>query len=216
MIGFCLFAYEMKAQDIHPVPIDSLPNAGGSSTLLLKGDSVYLAVDTAGFRPKPMRAVLLSAIFPGLGQIYNRKYWQLPIVYGAFLGCAYAITWNNTQYTGYRTAFIDFNKDPENTDSWRAYASPSYPADINKWTAQQKTQFSSRLKTQKDYYRYYRDMSVFITVAVYGLQIVDAYVDAQLFDFDVSPNLSMRAAPVLFEKTLANSRSLGLQLSFTF
>jgi hypothetical protein len=216
----------MKAQDIQPVPISSLPNADDlytfsdslrkDSTLLLKGDSVYLAVDTAGFRPNPKRAILFSAIIPGLGQIYNRKYWKLPLVYGGFIGCAYAITWNNTQYTGYRRAFIDFLKDPANTDSWRGYASSSYPADINDWTDQQKTQFSSRLQAQKNYYRYYRDMSVIVTVGVYALCIVDAYVDAQLFDFDVSPDLSMRAAPVFFEKTPVNSRSYGLQLSFTF
>jgi len=226
MIGFCFFFNEMKAQKVQPVKIDSIQNTDdfltfsdslrNDSVLLLEGKSVYVPVDTMAFKPNPKRAILFSAIVPGLGQIYNRKYWKLPLVYGGFIGCVYAITWNNTQYTGYKRAFIDFLGDPENTDSWKAYVSPSYPADINKWTAQQKTQFSSRLKAQKDYYRYYRDMSVVITVGVYALCIIDAYVDAQLFDFDVSPDLSMKAAPVFFEKTPVNSRSFGLQLSFTF
>jgi len=226
MIGFCLFSKGMKAQDVHPVKIDSLRNADdlfafsdslrNDSTLLLEGDSVSLTVDTAAFKPNPKRAVLFSAVIPGLGQIYNRKYWKLPLVYGSFIGCVYAITWNNTQYTGYRKAFINFIDPNGNPDFWKDYIPHSMPADISQWTDQDKTQFSSRLKAQKDYYRYYRDMSVIITVGVYALWIVDAYVDAQLFDFDVSPDLSMRAAPVFFEKTPVNSRSYGLQLSFTF
>jgi len=226
MIGFCLFSNGIKAQNKQPVKIDSLQNADdlftfsntlrNDSTLLLEGDSVSLAVDTITFKPNPKRAILLSALVPGLGQIYNRKYWKLPLVYGGFIGCVYAITWNNTQYAGYSGAYKDFLEDPANKTRWKNYASPSYPADVSSWSDQLKTQFSSRLKAQKDYYRYYRDMSWFITVGVYALCIVDAYVDAQLFDFDVSPDLSMRAAPVFFDKTPVNSRSYGLQLCFTF
>lgn len=212
------------------VQIDSLQNADdlytfsdslrNDSTLLLEGNSVSLAVDTMAFKPNPKRALLFSAIVPGLGQIYNRKYWKLPLVYGGFIGCVYAITWNNTQYTGYRKAYLDFLRysggDREGADSWKAYVSSSFPADVSNWTGQQVTQFQTRLQTQKDYYRYYRDMSVIITVGVYALWIVDAYVDAQLFDFDVSPDLSMRATPVFFDKSPVNSRSYGLQLSFSF
>jgi len=227
MIGFCLFFHEMKAQEMQPVKLDSLPNADNlfafsdslrnDTTLLLEGDSVYLAVDTAAFKPKPMRAVLFSAIVPGLGQIYNRKYWKLPLVYGSFIGCAYAVTWNNVQYRDYKRAFIDFWDGDETTNSWKDFVPRSFPANINDWSEGQKTWFSSSvLKAGKDYYRYYRDMSVIISVGVYALWIIDAYVDAQLFDFDVSPDLSMKAAPVFFEKTPVNSRSFGLQLSFTF
>ena len=226
MIGFCLFFNEVKAQNVQSVKIDSLQNADdlytfsdtlrNDSTLLLKGDSVSLAVDTMAFKPNPTRAILFSALVPGLGQIYNRKYWKLPLVYGGFIGCVYAITWNNTQYTGYRRAYLDFLRDPTSTDSWKDYVSSSYSADVTTWTDSQISQFRTRLQTQKNYYQYYRDMSVFITIGVYALCVVDAYVDAQLFDFDVSPDLSMRATPVFFDKTPVNSRSYGLQLSFTF
>jgi len=226
MIGFCLFSNEVKAQEVQLVKIDSLQNADdlftfsdslrNDSTLLLKGSSVSLTVDTMTFKPNPTRAILFSAIVPGLGQIYNRKYWKLPLVYGSFIGCVYAMTWNNTQYKGYKQAYIDFVDPNSKYDSWKDYRPPSYPENIDNWTDQQRTQFSSRLKAQRDYYRYYRDMSRIITVGVYALWIVDAYVDAQLFDFDVSPDLSMRATPVFFEKTPVGSRSYGLQLSFTF
>jgi len=226
MTGLCLFSTEMKAQSIQPVEVDSIQYTDdflffsdtlrNNSTLLLEENPVYLAVDTMAFLPSPARAVLFSAVVPGLGQIYNRKYWKLPLVYGSFIGCAYAVTWNNTQYTGYKRAFIEFLDTDEDKDFWKDYAPPSYPANVGDWSDQLKTQFSSRLKAQKDYYRYYRDMSIIITVGVYALWMIDAYVDAQLFDFDVSPDLSMRAAPVFFDKTPVNSRSFGLQLSFTF
>jgi len=226
MIGFCLFALEMKAQEAQFVPNDSLSGSDNlhtfseslrnDSNLVIKGNSVNLAVDTTFFKPNPTRAILFSAIVPGLGQIYNRKYWKLPLVYGSFIGCVYAVTWNNTQYTGYKNAYKDFLKNPEGTDSWKDYAPLSYPADINDWTDLQRTQFTKRLQAARDYYRYYWDMSKIITIGVYAFWIIDAYVDAQLFDFDVSPDLSMRATPVLFEKTAVNSRSVGLQLCFTF
>jgi len=72
------------------------------------------------------------------------------------------------------------------------------------------------LKSARDYYRRYRDLSWIITIGVYGLWIVDAYVDAQLFDFDISPNLSMQVAPVLFDRTLTSNRTIGVQFSFVF
>ena len=172
------------------------------------------------FKPNSTKAVLLSAIFPGLGQIYNRKYWKLPLVYGSFIGCIYAITWNGNQYNGYEKAYIDFlnymNGKP-NDNTWDAYRYGSYlrqdPAD---WSPSMNTNFSSALKNAKDYYRRYRDMSYIIAVGIYAIWIIDAYVDAQLFDFDISPDLSMHVAPALFDRTAVNTRSVGMQLSFAF
>lgn len=168
------------------------------------------------FKPNATRAILYSAIVPGLGQIYNRKYWKLPLVYGSFIGCAYAINWNNSQYTDYKEAFTGFEDADETTDLWKSYVPRSYPKNPDEWTIEQRNRFSSALKSKKDYYRNYRDMSILITVAVYAVWIIDAYVDVQLFDFDVSPDLSMRVAPAVFEKTVATSRSMGVRLGFTF
>jgi hypothetical protein len=213
LIGFCLFSIGIKAQkaEIIEQP-DTIRN---DSILLLEEKTLLLPVDTI-FKPNSTKAILYSAIVPGLGQIYNRKYWKLPLVYGSFIGCAYAINWNDNQYAGYKEAFMEFGDADETTDSWKAYVPRSYPENLNEWSADQKSRFSSALKTKKDYYRYYRDMSIIITIGVYAVWIIDAYIDAQLFDFDVSPDLSMRAAPVIFEKTAVGSRSFGLQLSFTF
>jgi hypothetical protein len=227
MIGFCLFSGGIKAQDMQFIEPDSVQNT--DAFIILPDSCINVARNantdiiinaltdtTMAFKPNPTRAIIYSAIVPGFGQIYNRKYWKLPLVYGSFMGCIYAINWNNSQYSSYKKAFIDFEDKDENTQSWRDYVPAFYPKNVDEWTAGQKNRFSSNLKAKKDYYRYYRDMSWIITIGVYTIWIIDAYVDAQLFDFDVSPDLSMRAAPVLFDKTPVSSRSFGLQLSFTF
>jgi hypothetical protein len=168
------------------------------------------------FTPNPNKALIYSAIFPGLGQIYNRKYWKLPIIYGGFLGCTYAITWNGNQYTGYKRAYRELVDGDETTNFWAAYRPYSYPENIDEWTPERRQWFSNALKSKRDYYRRYRDLSIIISVGVYAICMIDAYVDAQLFNFDVTPDLSMRIDPVLFERTNINSRSLGMQFSFTF
>lgn len=156
------------------------------------------------FKPDPNKA-LLYALVPGLGQIYNRKYWKLPLVYGAFMGCMYAITWNNKNYKDYSTAYFDIMADYQKVlaaekegkeyngpwqDSWTIFVrngeESSYVSN---------TQFQDNLKRRKDYFRRYRDLSIIITVGVYAISIIDAYVDAQLFDFDISPDLSMHWSP---------------------
>ncbi|MDR1783097.1 MAG: DUF5683 domain-containing protein, partial [Dysgonamonadaceae bacterium] len=133
-----------------------------------------------------------------------------------FIGCAYAITWNGAQYNGYRQAYLDFIDDNAATNYWENYMPPSLPEKIEDWSSEQVNWFSNALKSRKDYYRRYRDMSYLISVVVYAVWIVDAYVDAELFDFDISPDLSMRLDPVLFERTRFNTQSFGLQCSFSF
>jgi hypothetical protein len=185
------------------VRIDSLVNA-------------KIKLEPVKFKPNPTKAVLYSAILPGLGQIYNRKYWKLPLVYGAFMGCTYAIIWNGTQYNGYQNAYKDFISVDSKEDRWMDYLYGAYTKDTAKWTGNMKTNFRNSLKSGRDYYRRYRDLSIIITVGVYALSIIDAYVDAQLYEFDVSPDLSMRIEPVLFDCMPGGNRSFGMQLSFAF
>lgn len=195
--------------------------------------AVILSADSAGranakasevkmpFKPNPTKAVILSAICPGLGQIYNRAYWKLPIVYGGFMGCIYAITWNNKNYKDYSTAYFDLVYDAQNnasdpdawSSSWQAIAKkngydPSRFISDSRW--------QDNIKRSKDYYRRYRDLSIIITVGVYALCMVDAYVEAQLFDFDISPDLSMRVEPVVVPKTAFGDRLYGLNCSIKF
>lgn len=188
--------------------------------------SVMIAADSVGvpkvkmkmpFKPNPTKAVLY-ALVPGLGQIYNRKYWKLPIVYGGLMGCTYAVTWNNKNFKDYSTAYKDIMYDaavnpgkPEAwSESWQILTS------MDPKEAIKDSNFKDRLKRQKDYYRRYRDLSIIITVGVYALSIVDAYVDAQLFDFDITPDLSMHLEPTVTPKTSVTPRTYGLNCSLKF
>lgn len=189
--------------------------------------SVMLAADSLPkpaqikmeFKPDPKKAVLM-ALVPGLGQIYNRKFWKLPIVYGGLMGCMYAVTWNNRNYQDYSTAYKDIMMDAEEPNrpveefhtSWQDFLGIGY--DPKEWVTN--TNFQTQLKNRKDYYRRYRDLSIIITVGVYALSIIDAYVDAQLFDFDISPDLSMHWEPSVTPQTAYSSRSYGLNCSIKF
>lgn len=215
-----LFPVCLQAQDHSFLENDSVEISAG---FLSFPDSLVLPADTVQemvkFKPDPKKAILYSAIFPGLGQIYNRKYWKLPIVYGGFLGCVYAISWNGTQYQGYKQAYSDFTDKNPDTKSWTAYNPKYYGGegeDPEKWSSSAVTGFASRLKTGKDYFRRNLELSYIITVGVYAICMIDAYVDAQLFEFDISEDLSFRMDPVIFERTTGNSRSFGLQCSITF
>ena len=160
------------------------------------------------------------ALVPGLGQIYNRKFWKLPIVYGGLMGCMYAVTWNNRNYQDYSTAYKDIMMDAAEPNrpveefhtSWQDFLGVGY--DPKEWVTN--TNFQTQLKNRKDYYRRYRDLSIIITVGVYALSIIDAYVDAQLFDFDISPDLSMHWEPSVTPQTAYSSRSYGLNCSIKF
>lgn len=165
------------------------------------------------FKPSPRKAVIYSAMFPGLGKIYNRQYWKLPILYGGFVGFTYAITWNNGYYKDYLGGYQDMMDNNPETNRWHNML----PYGMNPETVDQKW-FVDVLKQRKDYYRYYRDLSIIGTVALYMLSIVDAYVDSQLYDFDMSPDLSMRIEPTLLREEKANylGNSYGLQWSFSF
>ena len=163
------------------------------------------------FNPSPLKATWLAMVFPGGGQIYNRKYWKLPIIYGGLAGCAYALSWNNKMYKDYAQAYRDLLDDNPNTNSFKTLL----PASANYST----TQLTTILKNRKDLYRRYRDLSIFSLIGVYLLSIVDAYVDAELSNFDISPDLSMRVAPVIMNNNKVVSvdkRAYGIQCSLTF
>ena len=145
------------------------------------------------FAPNSTLALLYARI-PGGGQLYNRKYWKIPLVLAAATACTYAVSWNARLYNEYHTAYVDFmNENPLEKDSWKGFVpSGGNPADyVGDGNIQ------SRLKKGTELYRRNRDLSIIVSAAVYLLSIIDAYVDAELFLFDVSPNLSMSLAPSL-------------------
>lgn len=192
-----------------PLPPDT---AQLQKSLVVKDSaSLLLNAETKVFKPNPTKAVIYSAIFPGLGQIYNRKYWKLPIVYGGFLGFSYAIAWNGRYYTDYSNGFKDIMDEDPATDSWTNFLPYGQdPETVDKeW-------LKTVLKRRKDFYRRYRDLSIIGTIAMYALSMVDAYVDAQLFDFDMSTDLSFRIEPTIIQKSDYLANSFGVQCSFHF
>ena len=166
------------------------------------------------FRPDPIRSMWLGLVFPGGGQIYNRKYWKLPIFYGGFLGCAYALTWNGQMLRDYSQAYLDIMDDDPNTKSYEQMLPLGY--DISG----KEERFKEIFKNKKNYFRKYRDMSIFAFAGVYLLAVIDAYVDAELSSFDISPDLSMRLEPTLLAPCGTGMRHLqaapGIQCSLTF
>lgn len=144
------------------------------------------------WKPNSSKA-LLWALLPGGGQIYNRKYWKLPIVWGAFTACYYAISFNNRQYQDYHAAYRDLSSaDPQTNTAWLAFAPQGAQAsDYEQYVSS----LRPTLKRGNDFYRRYRDLSILATVLVYGLSVLDAYVDAELYTFDISPDLALRVVP---------------------
>lgn len=189
---------------------DSLALMTLSDTLKLKKKR-----DWATWRPNPKRALWLAIVIPGAGQIYNRKYWKLPIVYGGFVGCAYAMRWNNQMYRDYSQAYMDIMDDDPNTQSYNQFLHLGMQI-----TDENKARYQNLFKRRKDYYRKYRDLSIFCLIGVYALSVIDAYVDASLSQFDISKDLSLRIEPSVINSHSSNnpvkSSALGLQCSLNF
>lgn len=199
---------------------DSLLTAADSARLRRITDSLTLIKMPTltkvkpRFIPNPNKALWLSLVFPGAGQIYNRKYWKLPFIYGGFMGCTYALMWNQMMYRDYSQAYLDIMDDDPNTNSYLEMLPPRY--DITG----REEQFKNVFKRKKDFYRRYRDLSAFCFVGVYLLSVIDAYVDAQLSVFDISPDLSMKVepavigAPNMLGSNKRTAYGVGCSLSF--
>ena len=173
-------------------------------------DSLKKEIDQKIWVPNPTKATWLALVIPGGGQIYNRKYWKLPIFYGGFAGCAYALAWNSQMYKDYSTAYKDAMNGNMQSSSITDLLPPGYKIS--------ETQLKELLRKRKDTYRRYRDLSIFAFIGVYLLSVIDAYVDAELSNFDITPDLSMKVEPAVIDNRINNSsnRSVGLQCSFRF
>lgn len=168
----------------------------------------------------PVKATMLAASFPGLGQIYNRKYWKIPVVYAGFGALGYSIVFNSANHTRFLDAyrdvtdlvaetnsysFVEFGVDPEEFD--RALGSDSFNPATESWVKDQ-------LLNGVDYYRRYRDLS-YIGVAVwYLITILDANVDANLSDYEVGEDLSIVVEPTPIPTAFGKSVGVGVRITF--
>lgn len=198
---------------LHFASLDSIKGIEGVE-IISTADSLSMAAlgKKRIFNPSPTRALWLSALCPGLGQIYNRRYWKLPIVIGAFVGLSYGTTWNNRMYNDYTKAYRDAtDNDPETRSYMNFYPPTTQESSLDmEW-------LKKALKNKKDYYRRYRDICIISMVGVYALCMIDAYVDAQLAHFDITPDLSMKVRPAVVDPgTPTRTPTLGVQCAFNF
>ena len=156
----------------------------------------------------------LSLAIPGAGQIYNHKYWKLPIIYGGFVGCIYALTWNGQMYKDYSQAYQDIMSDNPANDSYMDFLPLGYTQED---VFNQLSYFQDLFQRRKDVYRRQRDLSIFAFIGVYLLSVVDAYVDAELSNFDISNDLSMTWQPAIFNDPHRGlPQGIGLRCSINF
>ena len=131
-----------------------------NDTLFLDSNDIVMEIDTSDievivvdsskvFLPDPTKAVWYSALMPGAGQIYNRKYWKLPILVGGFMGLAYGISFNNRYFTDYSNAYRDAYSDDPNANSYINFLPYSY-RDNKEWIENNKQWIRSSLKSKKD------------------------------------------------------------------
>ena len=171
--------------------------------------------DWSTWRPDPQRALWLALVIPGGGQIYNRKYWKLPLVYGGFMGCIYAMSWNSMMYKDYQQAYLDIMDDDPNTASYNKFLHLGRTIDDSNIE-----RYKQIFKSRKDRYRRWRDLSFFVMVGVYALSVIDAYVDAELSEFDISKDLTLKVQPAVIGTGLSSnplySASVGVNCSLNF
>lgn len=155
-------------------------------------------IDSLEASHPPGKAALRSALLPGLGQAYNKKYWKIPIIYAGIGTLAYFVKFNNTEYKRFSTAYrLRLDGDSTTVDEFAN-------------TGLQEAD----LKTQKDYWHRNRDLCIIGIAAVYILNVIDAYVDAHLFYFKVSDSITMRWMPAPYYSTNKAFTGVNLQLTF--
>lgn len=164
------------------------------------------ALARANFKPDPNKSLWLALTFPGAGQIYNRKYWKLPIIYGGAVGVSYAISFYGGRYNDYMKGYRDYLDTDPKTNYHLELLPQGYP----------ESSAGTYVKNAVNSYRRYRDIFIVVGVAVYALSVIDAYVDAQLADFDISTDLSMKVRPKLDVELHTGKPAAGCQMQIYF
>jgi hypothetical protein len=159
-------------------------------------DADTIASRSAVQKHSPQRALLFSALIPGLGQVYNQKYWKVPIIYGAGATFAYYVGFNQLKYKKFRDAYVNGTDGTKTLIDGHLYEYNSLPRG-------------------RDYYRRYRDLSVLGMGFIYFLNIVDAMIDAEFFNYDVSDDLTLHVQPTIFNNPDLTS-SVGFRIDIVF
>lgn len=166
-----------------------------------KQEDLLFATDTIETKINPLipaKAAFYSAILPGLGQAYNKKYWKIPIVIGAIGGGIYAYSWNKNKYNAYRDAYKErlLVGEINTTDEFKGILT------------------SDRLIVAQKFHQRQKDLSLLVTVGLYILNIIDANVDGHLRQFNVSGKLTVR--PEIYQNEMNYKQNLGVALNYHF
>jgi hypothetical protein len=194
LISFCLLTATLHLQAQRAPETDSLivertdpPIKDSRDTVLLKSYAT---------RYNPRKALLYAAVFPGAGQVYTKKYWKIPLIYGGMGAVGYAIDFYQKSYTKYKLELFTLIDDPSLTLS------------ASKFNQEQLRNIVNKARRE-------RDFMIIIMGLVYVLQIVDAHVDAHLKEFDLNPNLQVRFEPML-ENDILLGRQAGISMKLRF
>lgn len=148
----------------------------------------------------PTRATLMSMCLPGLGQIYNKKYWKVPIIYAGFGVMAYFIYTNTDEYLNYKCAYIESSYGNMNGN---------YSNLVQRYS-------KDELLSAREYYRRNLEISILLTAVWYALNILDATVDAHLYSYNISEKLTLKIEPAIQPATLYTKQTGGLKLCLKF
>jgi len=146
------------------------------------------------FTPGTLKATMMAVSFPGLGQIYNRKYWKIPVVYIEFGALVYSAGFNSRSYTLYLNAYQDFTDEIKETNSYLRVLAPG--VDPETFDSSTVSYYKDGMLRMVDYYKRYRDLSYIGIAGWYLISILDANVDASLFNYDISNNLDITLVPI--------------------
>jgi hypothetical protein len=157
------------------------------------------------FKPETLKATMMAVSFPGLGQIYNRKYWKIPVVYAGFGALIYSAGLNSKNYIKFMKAYQDFTDNILATDSYLKVISPSVDRNTfdplwnpRGYDLSSYSYYKDAMLRMVDYYKRYRDLSYIGIAGWYLISILDANVDASLFNYDISNNLDIAVVPMQF------------------
>ena len=148
----------------------------------------------------PTKATIMSACLPGLGQVYNKKYWKVPVIYAGFGIMAYFIVTNADYYIDFKCAYIESSNGNINGN---------YSELVQKYT-------QDELLSTREYYRRNLEISCLISVVWYAMNILDATVDAHLYTFNISDRLTIKAEPAMLPTGFSYRPAAGLKLSLYF
>jgi hypothetical protein len=174
------------------------------------------------FRAEPFRATMLAIALPGLGQIYNRKYWKVPVVYAGFTALVAAISYNTNGYNKYMKAYQDFTDKIPETNSYLKLIKNVDPSTYdpvlfpNSYNPSNASWYKDRMLRQVDYYKKYRDLSYIGIAAWYLITVLDANVDASLFNYNVKDDLELKVEPVIVPAPGQGGPAVNMSLRVTF